>query len=113
MIQTCDYTLLIIKFPSSSHTSNRFFFSHTIHFETMAGLRDVRDALLLSYDDGIIDDEESLMLYDINLSRNDYPYWNYERFDLENMDDAETWSEFGFLKNDIFRSILGLTIDQR
>ena len=68
----------------------------------MEGLRSFRDALLLSHDAGVIDDEDLLLLYDINKSKNDYAYWMYEKFDLESMNDAETWSEFHFLKGDIF-----------
>ena len=69
----------------------------------MASLREVRDALLLSHDSGVVDDEEFLFLYDINQSKNDYCYWAYDKFDLETMNDAETWSEFRFLKNNLFR----------
>ena len=62
----------------------------------MASLRDTRNALLMSYDSKLIDDDEFLLLYDMNNSRNDYPYWNYEKFNLDDMDDDETWSEFRF-----------------
>ena len=61
-----------------------------------------RDLLILAYDDNIIHVEFQL-LYDINYSRNDYPYWNYESFELENLTDADTWTEFRFLKNHIYR----------
>jgi hypothetical protein len=57
----------------------------------------------MSYDLNFIDADEFLLLYDINSSRNDYPYWNYEKFNLDDMDDDETWSEFRFKKNDIYR----------
>ena len=69
----------------------------------MVTLRDARDLLLFAYDDNLIDDVEFQLLYDINYSRNDYPYWNYESFELENLTDAETSTEFRFLKNDIYR----------
>ena len=67
----------------------------------MVGLRDAREALLLAYDSDYIDCEDFILLYDSNQSKIDYPYWEYERFDLEKMDDSETWSEFRFYKNDI------------
>ena len=71
--------------------------------EKMTALRDVRNMILWSYEDDIIDEEECIFLYDVNSSKNlDYPYWNYERFDIDNLTDAECWSEFRFLKNDIF-----------
>ena len=62
----------------------------------MASLRDTRNALLMSYDSKFIDVDTFLLLYDINSLRNDYPYWNYETFNLDDMDDDETWSEFRF-----------------
>ena len=64
----------------------------------MVGLRDTRDALMVAYYSEYIDYEGFILLNDINQSKNDYPYWAYDRFDLENMDDTETWSEFRFLK---------------
>ena len=69
----------------------------------MVGLRDAREALLLAYDSDYIHCEDFILLYGIRQSKNDYPYWEYERFDLEKMDDSETWSEFRFYKNDIYR----------
>ena len=65
--------------------------------------RGARDLLLFAYDDNLIDDVEFQLLYDINYSRNDYHYWNYESFELYNLTDAETLTEFRFLKNDIYR----------
>ena len=45
-----------------------------------------------------------LYLYDISRSDNlDHPYWNYNSFKLEDLDDAECWSEFRFYKHDIYR----------
>ena len=69
----------------------------------MADLRKTRESLLLAFSDNLIDDVEFSLLYDVNNSRNDYPYWVYYKFNLEHLDDAECWSEFRFLKNDIYR----------
>ena len=69
----------------------------------MAGLREVRNSLLSAVNENIIDDKEFLLLYDVNKSRDDYPYWSYDSFNLDNLDDSESWSEFRFLKNDIYR----------
>ena len=69
----------------------------------MAGLREARNSLLSAVNENIIDDEEFLLLYDVNKSRDDYPYWSYDSFNLDNLDDSESWSEFRFLKNDIYR----------
>ena len=69
----------------------------------MTALRDAREALFEANFNKIIDDEELLLLYDINHSKNlDYPYWNYQKFDLENISTEECWTEFRFYKNDIY-----------
>ena len=39
----------------------------------------------------------------MNTSKNpDFPYWSYERFDLDSLTDDECKAEFRFLKNDIY-----------
>ena len=44
--------------------------------------RDARNLLIQSHDDGIIDDE-FILLYDANTSKNpEFPYEEYGRFDL-------------------------------
>ena len=49
-----------------------------------------RDALVLCYDNGVIDDEEFYLLYDANRSKNpEFPYEEYGKFVLEDMEDAE------------------------
>ena len=62
----------------------------------------VRDSLLISYADNLLDDTEFLLLYDASYSRESYPYWKYDRFDLESWDDAQCKTEFRFSKNDLF-----------
>ena len=63
-----------------------------------------REALLLSYDQNLIDEEEFCLLFDLNTSSNlDYPYWNYELFELDNLTDPECIAELRFLKNDVYR----------
>ena len=64
--------------------------------------REARLMLLDSYDDGLIDEEELVMLYDLNTSKNPvFPYKNYERFELNNMDEAECKAKFRFEKSDL------------
>ena len=69
----------------------------------MAGLREARNSLLSAVNENIIDDEEFLLLYDVNKSHDDYPYWSYDSFNLDNLDDSKSWSEFRFLNKDIYR----------
>ena len=62
----------------------------------------VRELLLGSYDDGDISEDEFLLLYDANSSKNpDFPHQNYEHFDLEELDESECLAEFRFQKRDI------------
>ena len=69
----------------------------------MTNLRETRLAIIDSYDRGFIDDEEFVLLYDSNKSTNlDLPYWDYENFDLEKLNDDECKSEFRFEKNDVY-----------
>ena len=68
----------------------------------MTSFRDARNLLMLSYDDGLIDDDEFILLYDANMSKNpEFPYEEYGRFDLDEMDDTECKAEFRFRKTDI------------
>ena len=72
----------------------------------MASLRETREALLLAHDQGIVDDEEFVLLFDLNKSKNpDYPYWKYNGFDLDSMTDAECQTEFRFYRSDIYRLV--------
>ena len=90
----------------------------------MPNLRETRISLLCAYDLSIINDEEFVLLYDINTAKSpDFPYWNYEAFELDNMSDDECQAEFRFYKNDVcdlmevlgfpetFTCYNGLTVD--
>ena len=79
----------------------------------MSSFRKVRDTLLLSHCDRIIDNTEFALLYDFNFSRNpDFPYWHYDLFDLDKQEDSESKAEFMFLKNDIYSMVELLHIPQ-
>ena len=65
-------------------------------------LKSVREILLYAYAEDIVDETEFMLLYDANKSREIYPYWNFERFDLENFDDAQSLTDFRIRKNNIF-----------
>jgi hypothetical protein len=79
----------------------------------MASFRDARLMLLDSYDDGLIDEEELLVLYDLNTSKNPvFPYESYERFELTDMDEAECKAEFRFEKSDLPQLAEALRIPQ-
>lgn len=77
----------------------------------MPTFRNARDLLLLSFCGGSIAEEEFLFLFDANTSKNpEYPYWDYEKFCLEDKDGAECKTEFRFHKSDIplLVDVLGL-----
>ena len=47
------------------------------------GLQSIRDVLLVSYFEDAIDDVEFTVLYEENYSREIFPYWKYDKFDLD------------------------------
>ena len=57
--------------------------------------RDVRNFLLKSHADGIIDDEEFIVLYDL------YSSIKYTAFDLDVLNESESVAEFRFCKQDV------------
>ena len=68
----------------------------------MASFREVRDLLLDSFDDGELSEDEFLLLYDLNTSKNpDFPYECYGEFSLDDLDDSECFAEFRVHKTDI------------
>ena len=80
----------------------------------MPKLKDVREHILFAYDDNLINDEEFVLLYDANKSRNpDFPYWQYEKFDLANLSEDECKCEFRFLRRDIPRLREALQIPEQ
>ena len=65
----------------------------------MNSFREVRNILLLAHSENLINDEDLVLLYDLNTSKNiDLPYWSYTEFDLDTLSDDEWRSEFRFLK---------------
>ena len=61
--------------------------------------KNVRNLLLINHNDGFIDDDEFVVLYDLFASKNlDFPYDSYAQFDLEELDESESFAEFRFGK---------------
>ena len=64
--------------------------------------KNVRNLLLINHNDGIIGDDEFVVLYDLFAWKNlDFPYDSYAQFDLEELDESESLAEFRFGKRDI------------
>ena len=68
----------------------------------MPKLKTVRDSLLITHSENILDDEVLLLLFDVNRSTNlDFSYWSYESFDLDSWSEDECKSELRFLPGDM------------
>ena len=67
----------------------------------MASLATVRDALLISRYQNIINDVEFALLYDESSSRLTFPYSKFERFDIDAWDESECRTELRFGKQDL------------
>ena len=62
----------------------------------------VRNLLLINHNDGLIDDHKFVVLYDLSASKNlHFPYDSYAQFDLEELDESESFAAFRFGKRDI------------
>ena len=79
----------------------------------MTSFRDVQNLLLLSHGSNFIEDGEFFILYDLFEPRNpDFPREAYAKFDLDEMAESESLSEFRFRKRDILSLAEGLDIPE-
>ena len=63
----------------------------------MTSLKDVRDQILISHSEGVLNDDELDLLYDLNRSYNlDLPYDSYADFNFDVLEDDECLAEFRF-----------------
>ena len=70
--------------------------------EKEMSLEDVRNALLIAYDDSFLDDEEFIILYDYYQHVNPaFPYWNFDPFCLDVFDFCECEAHFRVANDDI------------
>lgn len=68
----------------------------------MSSFKTARNALVVAYDDSLIDDEEFVALYDVCRSKNpELPHHEYTSFTLEEMDEVECPLDFRFKKHEI------------
>ena len=74
--------------------SHNFFIRSSFH--------EVQDQLLLSYEDGILDEDEFLLLHKQFMPKNpNFSYEEYDRFSLDEMNGAKCLGEFRFRKHDL------------
>ena len=70
----------------------------------MASFKETRNLVLESYVDGTIDEDDFMLLYDINQSKNpEFPHENYELFNFDALDPVECVADFRVEKQDIPR----------
>ena len=63
---------------------------------------ELREALVFTFSDGVISEEQFLILYEEYESTNlNFPHWEYEPFSLDNFDSSEARAEFRVDKEDI------------
>ena len=62
-------------------------------------LKRARNNLLLSSVENIVDKDEFVLLYELNNLKEIYPFWKYDKFDLENMDEAQCKRKFRLPSN--------------
>ena len=69
----------------------------------MTAFHEIRDLLLIAYSDNLLSDEEEfLILYeDLKPQNPEFPYFQYDEFNLDNLSEDECLAEFRFRKTDI------------
>ena len=68
----------------------------------LTSLKGVRDQILIRHDEGVLNDDEFVLLYDLNRSYNlDQPYDSYPDYKFDDLEDDECLSEFRFHKRDL------------
>jgi len=73
-----------------------------MYLEKKMSFEDVRNALVIAYADGFLDDEEFLILYDYYQPANPpFPYWNFDPFCLDAFDSCECEAHFRVTKDDL------------
>ena len=68
---------------------------------TNASLKALRNQLVLSYAENVIDSEDLILLYDANMCKGIYPYWKYSHFYIKTFDDEQGIVDFRFSKTHV------------
>ena len=70
----------------------------------MPNFRETRACIAYAYGKRFTNDREFVLLYDAFKSKNpEFPYWNYERFDLDEKTNDECMAEFCFYRQEIYK----------
>ena len=85
-----------------------------VEFTLKMSFQKVRDELIYCFADGILDDEEFVLLYDAYKSTNFiYPYWEYDEFSLDPLSSDECLADFRVEKDYIPRLAEALRLPGR
>ena len=85
-----------------------------VEFTLKMSFQKVRDELIYCFADGILDEEEFVLLYDAYKSTNSiYPYWEYDEFSLDSLSSDECLADFRVDKDDILRLAEALRLPGR
>ena len=77
------------------------------------GLQGFRERLVSAYLSDLVDIEHFALLYQNNQSRSIFPHWKFEKFNLENWDDTECYTELRFRKSDLPTLLNNLQIPEK
>ena len=70
----------------------------------MPNFRETRACIAYAYRNRFIKEREFVLLHDLHKSKNpEFPYWNYERFDLDEKTNDECKAEFRFYWEDNYK----------
>ena len=70
----------------------------------MPNFRETRTYIAYAYGSNFTNEQEFVLLYDCHKSTNpEFPYWNYNSFDLDKKSNDECNAEFCFCREDIYK----------
>ena len=70
----------------------------------MSNFRETRACIAYAYGSNFINEQEFVLLYDCYKSTNpEFPYWNYDRFELDDKSNDECEAEFRFYREDTYK----------
>ncbi|CAH3020793.1 unnamed protein product, partial [Porites evermanni] len=85
-----------------------------VEFTLKMSFQIVRDELIYCFADGILNEEEFVLLYDAYKSTNSiYPYWEYDEFSLDSLSSDECLADLRVEKDDIPRLAEALRLPGR
>ena len=79
----------------------------------MANYDQVQDVMVGANEAQLFDDEDLILLQDLHQRKNPvFPYWRYEMFNLELIDQHECMAEFRMRRNDVYTLLKTLNLSE-